>query len=46
MSKSRPVLITAIALLQIVPILLMPPSLLLSLNPLLLVVPAGVFVLL
>ena len=46
MSKSRPVLITAVALLQIVPSLLMPPSLLRSLNPLLLAAPAAVFVLL
>jgi F0F1-type ATP synthase assembly protein I len=44
--KARPVLITAIALLQIIPILLLPPDLLRSINRLLLVLPVVIFALL
>ena len=44
--KRRPVLITVIAILQIIPILLLPPDLLLSVNRLLLLVPGLIFVLL
>ena len=46
MKKSRPVLITIIALLQIVPILLAPPDTLRSLSPVLLLGPVVVFALL
>ena len=46
MRKKRPVLITVIAIVQIVPILLLPPQLLLSVNPLAFAVPVAVFALL
>jgi|GEM_PF-648549 len=46
MKKRRPVLITIIAILQIVPILLLPPKLFLSINWLFLLVPVVVFALL
>jgi hypothetical protein len=43
--KKRPILITVIAIVQIVPILLLPPQLLLSVNRLVFLVPVGVFAL-
>lgn len=46
MSKSRPVWITIIAILQIIPILLMPPGLLQTINRVLLLAPAVIFALL
>jgi len=45
-TKRRPVLIVVIALLQIVPILLLPPELLMSINRVLLLIPVAVFALL
>jgi hypothetical protein len=44
--KARPVLITVIALLQVIPILLLPPDLLRSINRLLLLLPVAIFALL
>ena len=46
MKKARPVLITAIAVLQIIPILLLPPDVLRSINRLLLVLPVAIFAIL
>ena len=46
MTKRRPVLVVLIALLQIVPILLLPPELLLSINRVLLLIPVVLFALL
>ncbi len=46
MKKRRPVPIVVIALLQIVPILLLPPQLLRSINKLFLIIPVAVFALL
>jgi len=46
MQKKRPVLITIIALFQIVPILLLPPNVLASTNRLLLLPPLAIFALL
>jgi len=46
MRKKRPLLITVIAIVQIVPILLLPPQLLLSVNRLVFVVPVAIFALL
>ena len=46
MRKKRPVLITVIAIVQIVPILLLPPQLFLSINPLAFAIPVAVFALL
>lgn len=46
MKKRRPVPIVVIALLQIIPVLLLPPKILLSMNRLLFVVPAVIFALL
>jgi len=43
MAKRRPVLITIIAFVQIIPILLLPPKLLLSVNRLFLVPPLVIF---
>nr|MBC7243766.1 hypothetical protein [Chloroflexota bacterium] len=43
MKKRRPVLIVVIALLQIIPILLLPPKVLLSVNRALLAVPVAIF---
>jgi hypothetical protein len=44
--KGRPILITVIAILQIIPILLLPPSALRSLSSVLLALPVAVFALL
>jgi peptidoglycan/LPS O-acetylase OafA/YrhL len=41
--KARPVLITAIAVLQIIPILILPPNVLRSINRVLLVLPLAIF---
>lgn len=46
MAKKRPVLITIVALLQIFPILLLPPKLLTSMNRMLFAVPVLLFALL
>ena len=46
MRKKRPLLITVIAIVQIVPILLLPPQLFLSVNRLVFVVPVAIFALL
>ena len=46
MRKKRPLLITVIAIVQIVPILLVPPQWLLSVNRLVFVVPVVIFALL
>jgi hypothetical protein len=46
MAKRRPVLITVIAFVQIIPILLLPPKILLSMNRLFLVPPLVLFALL
>ena len=43
MQKKRPVLITVIAFVQIIPILLLPPEILRSVNRLLLLIPVGIF---
>ncbi len=43
MKKVRPVLITAIAVLQIIPILLLPPDVLRAINRVLLVLPVAIF---
>ena len=43
MEKSRPVVVTLIAILQFIPALLLPPDLLLSINPLLLLFPLALF---
>lgn len=43
MQKKRPVLVTVIAVVQIVPILLVPPDLLLSINRLVFLVPLAIF---
>ena len=43
MAKSRPVLLTAIALLQVVPIVLLPPKMLQTASPLLLLPPLVLF---
>ncbi|MGB9880328.1 MAG: hypothetical protein ACPLRM_06160 [Anaerolineae bacterium] len=46
MKKKRPVPIVVIAFLQIIPILLLPPKILLSMNRLLFVIPVVIFALL
>ena len=46
MSKRRPAVITIIAILQIIPILLMPPGLLQTINRVLLLAPVAIFALL
>lgn len=46
MKKARPVLITAIAVLQIIPILILPPDVLRSINRLLLLLPVAIFAIL
>ncbi|MBC7233510.1 MAG: hypothetical protein H5T68_09770 [Chloroflexi bacterium] len=46
MKKRRPVPIVVIALLQIIPVLLLPPKVLLSINRLLFVIPVVIFALL
>ncbi len=43
MKKSRPIEITLVAILQFIPALLLPPELLLSTNPLVLLVPLAFF---
>ncbi len=45
MKKKAPILIIAVAVLQVIAILLMPPKVLASVNPLLLLVPLPVFAL-
>jgi hypothetical protein len=46
MEKSRPAVVTLVAILQFIPPLLLPPELLLSVNPVLLLVPLALFALL
>jgi len=43
MEKSRPPVVTLVAILQFIPALLLPPELLLSVNPILLLVPLVFF---
>jgi len=43
MEKSRPIEVTLVAILQFIPILLLPPSLLFSVNPVLFVAPLVLF---
>ena len=43
MEKSRPIEITLVAILQFIPVLILPPSMLLSVNPILFVVPLAFF---
>lgn len=43
MEKSRPTVVTFVAILQFIPALLLPPELLLSINPALLLVPLAFF---
>lgn len=44
MERSRPAEVTLVAILQFIPALLLPPALLFSVNPVLLVVPLAFFV--
>ena len=43
MEKSRPAVVTLVAIFQFVPALLLPPELLLSINPILLLIPLAFF---
>jgi hypothetical protein len=43
MKKSRPAVVTFVAIFQFIPALLLPPELLLSINPILLLIPLAFF---
>ena len=43
MEKSRPIEVTLVAILQFIPALMLPPTMLLSINPVLLIVPFAFF---
>ena len=43
MEKSRPIEVTLVAILQFIPALMLPPTMLLSINPIVLIVPLALF---